>query len=122
MAQLGAYQATITFGSTPVSVGAALIAAGMVGSGNQPSVFMRRLTIQPLRANTALAWINVGSPSTTPTVNATNYFKELAIPQAGTPLDIWDDAAAGSDHSIDVGVYYVQGTSGQGCVVGAFTI
>lgn len=119
---MAAYQATITFSASVSSVGAALIAAGVPGTGNQPLEHLRRLIIQPLRANAALSWVNVGSPLSPPTVNAANSIKELAIPQAGVVLDALIDTASGSDHNVDAGEYYVQGTSGQGCTVGAFTI
>ena len=116
------YQATITFGTPVTSVGAALIAAGLSGAGNQPTQELRRLIIEPLRANTHTSWVNVGLAGTPPTVNATNKIKELYTPTAGSPLDQFLDMAGGSDHNIDVGEYYVQGTSGEGCTVGAFTI
>ena|ERR1035438_1224255 len=117
------FQATITLGTGPAtSVGAALIAAGTPGSGNQPIPVLRRLLIEPLRANTHASWVSVGLPGTPPTVNATNKIKELSIPTAGSSLDQFLDTASGSDHNIDAGEYFVQGTSTEGCTVGAWTI
>jgi len=112
---MAAYNATVTFGATVTSVETAL--------GIPANEFLRRLIIEPLRANTHAGWVGFIAPNAAAlTTSGVNKVQELGIPQAGSPLDRFIDVASGSDHNIDEGVYAVAGTTGEGCTISALTI
>jgi hypothetical protein len=112
---LAAYNATVTFGASVTSVVTAL--------GLPVDTFLRRLIIEPLRANTHASWVGLITPNAAAlTTSGVNKVQEMGIPTAGVALDRFVDAASGSDHNIDPGVYAVAGTAGEGCTISALTI
>jgi hypothetical protein len=112
---MAAYSGMITFGASPIQ----LIDPVNGVVGYPLGQMARRVFAQPLRGNTAAAYVGLSNVTNTGTGPA---IQELAAPATNTTLDRYDDRAGGGSHNIDPSQFWVHGTSGQKVKVTIFTI
>ena len=112
---MAAYSGIITFGASPIQLTDPV--NGVVG---YPLGSMaRRVFVEPLRGNTAAAYVGLSNVTNTGTGPA---IQELAAPATNTTLDRYSDQAVGGSHNIDPSQFWVHGTSGQKVKATIFTI